>query len=153
MLSAMTQEDERGLGGWHAEWETLPELVGITGGALQHLADAISGLRVDAARMAVNLEATRGLVFAEAVQMALAEKTGRAAAQRLLEAACRRAQAEGRELRELLAADPTVGRHLPPEELDKLFDSRRYLEAAGPLIDLVLARHAADRASRHGQGA
>ena len=153
MLSAMTQEDERGLGGWHAEWETLPELVGLTGGALHHLADAIGGLRVDAARMATNLEATRGLVFAEAVQMALAEKTGRAAAQRLLEAACRKAQAEGLELRELLAADPTVARHLPPEELGVLFDSRRYLEAAGPLIDLVLARHAADRASRRGQGA
>ena len=27
MLSAMVQEDERGLGGWHAEWETLPEIV------------------------------------------------------------------------------------------------------------------------------
>ena len=26
MLAAMLQEHERGLGGWHAEWETLPEL-------------------------------------------------------------------------------------------------------------------------------
>ena len=27
LLSAMPQEHERGLGGWHAEWQTLPELV------------------------------------------------------------------------------------------------------------------------------
>ena len=27
MLSAMPQEHERGLGGWQAEWDVLPELV------------------------------------------------------------------------------------------------------------------------------
>ena len=34
MLAAMVQEHERGLGGWHAEWETLPELARLTAGAL-----------------------------------------------------------------------------------------------------------------------
>jgi 3-carboxy-cis,cis-muconate cycloisomerase len=151
MLSAMVQEDERGLGGWHAEWETLPELVGLTGGALHHLTEVMTGLRVDTARMAANLEATRGLVFAEAVQMALAEKTGRAAAQRLLEAACRRAQAEGRHLRELLETDPTVSRHVSPEELERLFDPRRYRGVTDLLIDRVLAAHAS-RSSKPGPG-
>jgi 3-carboxy-cis,cis-muconate cycloisomerase len=147
MLAAMVQEDERGLGGWHAEWETLPELVSLAAGALHHLADAVAGLRVDPARMAANLEATRGLVFAEAVQMAVAEKTGRPLAQRLLEAASSRAQAESRPLREVLAADPTVARHVSPDELDRLFDVRRYVAAAEPLVDRVLARHAAARAT------
>ena len=82
MLAAMVQEDERGLGGWHAEWETLPELVGLTGGALHQVTETMAGLRVDAARMAANLEATRGLVFAEAVQMALGRAIGRAAGAR-----------------------------------------------------------------------
>jgi 3-carboxy-cis,cis-muconate cycloisomerase len=147
MLAAMVQEDERGLGGWHAEWETLPELVSLAAGALHHLADAVAGLRVDPARMAANLEMSRGLVFAEAVQMAVAEKTGRPLAQRLLEAASSRAQAESRPLREVLAADPTVARHVSPEELDRLFDVRRYVAAAEPLVDRVLARHAAARAA------
>ena len=146
MLGAMIQEDERGLGGWHAEWETLPELVGLTAGALHHLTDTMAGLRVDPARMAANLEATHGLVFAEAVQMAVAEKAGRAAAQRLLETACRRAQADGRHLREVLADDPTVGRHVSPEELERLFDPRRYIGAADALVERVLARHTAVRA-------
>jgi len=153
MLSAMVQEDERGLGGWHAEWETLPELVGLAAGALHHMTDTMSGLRVDAARMAANLEATHGLVYAEAVQMAVAEKTGRAAAQRLLEAACRRAQAEGRHLREVLADDPTVERHVPPDELERLLDPRRYVAAAEALVDRVLARHAAARAKARGASA
>jgi 3-carboxy-cis,cis-muconate cycloisomerase len=151
MLGAMIQEDERGLGGWHAEWETLPELVGLTAGALHHLAETMAGLRVDPARMAANLEATRGLVFAEAVQMALAEKAGRAAAQRLLEAACRRSQAEGRHLREVLADDPTVGRHVTPEELERLLDPHRYIGAADALVERVLARHAAVRAKARGE--
>ncbi|HSD28219.1 MAG TPA: 3-carboxy-cis,cis-muconate cycloisomerase [Vicinamibacteria bacterium] len=142
MLGAMVQEDERGLGGWHAEWETLPELVGLLGGALHHLADTVAGLRVDTVRMAVNLEATRGLVFAEAAEMALGARAGRPAARRLVEAACRRAEAEGRSLEEVLAADPEVGRHLSREELSLVFEPQRSLGAAGRLIDGVLAAHA-----------
>jgi 3-carboxy-cis,cis-muconate cycloisomerase len=153
MLGAMIQEDERGLGGWHAEWETLPELVSLTAGALHHLTETMAGLRVDPARMAANLEATGGLVFAEAVQMAVAEKTGRAAAQRLLEAACRRAQAERRHLREVLADDPTVGRHVSPEELERLLDPGRYIAPADALVERVLARHAEVRARARGEDA
>ncbi len=139
MLGAMVQEDERALGAWHAEWETLPEVVSLFGGALHHMTDALAGLRVDAARMAANLEITRGLVFAEAVQMALAPRTGRAAAQRLVEAACLRARAEGRHLREVLADDAEAGRHLSHDDLVSLFDPRRYLGSADLMIDRVLS--------------
>ena len=42
----MVQEDERGVGGWHAEWETLPEIVCLTAGAMHQLANLLShGLR------------------------------------------------------------------------------------------------------------
>ena len=51
MLGAMLQEEERGLGGWHAEWETLPEILGLFGGALHRLTETVAGLEVDAARM------------------------------------------------------------------------------------------------------
>jgi 3-carboxy-cis,cis-muconate cycloisomerase len=143
MLGAMVQEEERGLGGWHAEWETLPELVGLCGGALHHLTDAVAGLRVDTTRMAANLEATGGLIYAEAVQMALAEATGRGQAQRLVAAACDRARAEGRHLRDVLAADTGVTEHLAPADLARLFDPRKSLGVADSLIDRVLASHAA----------
>jgi len=148
MLGAMVQEDERGLGGWQAEWETLPELVALVGGALHHVTDTMNGLRVDAARMAANLDATRGLVLAEAAEMALAARTGRAAARRTVEAACRRAQAEGLRLQDVLAADPEVGRHLSPADLALVFDSRRHLGAADRLIDRVLESHHSGRAKK-----
>ena len=71
MLSAMVQEHERGLGGWHAEWETLPELAVLAAGALRQAAETVEGLEVDRGRMRANLGLTRGLIMAEAVQMAL----------------------------------------------------------------------------------
>ena len=86
--------------------------------------------------------------------MALAEKAGRARGARLLDAA----RADGRRPRGGTCArcwPPTrpCARHLPPEELDRLFDPRRYLGAAGPLIDRVLARHAAATAASRAAGA
>ena len=144
MLSAMVQEDERGLGSWHAEWNTLPEIVSLYGGALHSSTEALAGLRVDAARMERNLELTRGLVFAEAVQTALAPKTGRPAAHRLVEAACVRARSEGRHLRDVLAEDAEASRHLSREELASLFEPRLYLGVSDRLIERVLAGRRSD---------
>ena len=47
MLAGMVQEHERGLGGWHAEWETLPELAVLASGALRITLETIRGLDVD----------------------------------------------------------------------------------------------------------
>jgi 3-carboxy-cis,cis-muconate cycloisomerase len=142
MLSAMPQEEERGLGGWQAEWETLPEILGVFGGALHRLSEAVGGLVVDTARMRANLEATRGLIFAEAVQMELGRAIGLARAHQLVAEACGRAQSEGRHLREVLEADPGLTGHLGREQLERLFDPLRYLGAADRLIDRALAAHA-----------
>ncbi len=143
MLSAMVEEQERGLGGWHAEWDTLPEIFSLSAGALHHLTDAVAGLELDPMKMAENLELTRGLIFAEAVQMALGPALGRLPAHDLVQAAARRALAEKRSLKDVLAADPQVAKHLPPAELGRLFDPRQYLGASQAMIDRVLAAHAA----------
>lgn len=57
MLSAMAQEHERAAGAWQAEWETLPELLRLTGSAVAWLADMAERIEVDEARMAANLAA------------------------------------------------------------------------------------------------
>ncbi|HKW25967.1 MAG TPA: 3-carboxy-cis,cis-muconate cycloisomerase [Terriglobales bacterium] len=141
MLSAMVQEQERGLGGWHAEWETLPEIIRLTAGALHHLANTVEGLDIKADKMRTNLEVTHGLIFAEAVQMVLGEQMGRVPAHELVEAACKRAQEQKRHLRDVLAEEPKVKPHLNMKELERLFDPAGYLGGAGELIDRVLQRH------------
>jgi 3-carboxy-cis,cis-muconate cycloisomerase len=145
MLSAMVQEHERGAGGWHAEWETMPEIIGLAAGALHHLAETVPGLEIDAAKMQENLDVTRGLIFAEAVQMALGSQMGRMAAHELVEAACKRARTGKRHLREVLAEDATAKKHLTKADLERLFDPQQYLGVAEGLIDRVLAAHSSQR--------
>ncbi|MGH6962329.1 MAG: 3-carboxy-cis,cis-muconate cycloisomerase, partial [Dongiaceae bacterium] len=139
LLAAMPQEQERGLGGWHAEWETLPEVFLLASGALHHMADAIAGLTLDTTRMCENIEATRGLVMAEAVTMALAARIGKHEAHRLVESACRHALAEGAHLRDVLAREPAVTAQLTPEALGRLFAPESYLGMAERFVQRVLA--------------
>lgn len=145
MLAALVQEEERGLGGWHAEWETLPEIVRLSAGALHHLTSAVSELEIDAQRMRQNLSLTQGLIFAEAITMTLAEKMPRSEAHELVRLACKRAQSSGRELRSVLAQDPIVKANLSDAELDRLFAPGNYLGVADQLIDRVLASRTVPR--------
>ncbi|MFN4165272.1 MAG: 3-carboxy-cis,cis-muconate cycloisomerase [Ferrovibrio sp.] len=139
LLSGMAQEHERGLGGWHAEWQVLPELVQLSAGALAQMADTIEGLEVDADRMRANLDVTNGLIMAEAVTMALGAKIGRLAAHQRVEAAAKQAVSEKRHLRDVLAEDAVVVQQLGAETLGQLFDPLGYTGMAATLVDRVLA--------------
>jgi 3-carboxy-cis,cis-muconate cycloisomerase len=139
LLTSMIQEEERGLGGWHAEWEVLPDIVQLTAGAIHHLATVAPNLEIDAKRMRKNLDLTEGLIFSEAVSMALGEKMAKADAHELVEAACARALREKRNLRAILGADPRIEAQLSSADLDRLFDPRNYLGAAEKYVDHVVA--------------
>jgi 3-carboxy-cis,cis-muconate cycloisomerase len=143
MLTAAVAEHERGLGNWPAEWETLPEIALLAAGALAAMIEAVEGLEVDEQRMKANLEIAHGLVYAEAVQTALAPALGRAAAHSLVAGACRRAVAEGRHLREILGGDADVGKHLDAQTLARLFDPHGYLGSARAFIERALAHRLA----------
>jgi 3-carboxy-cis,cis-muconate cycloisomerase len=139
MLAAMPQEHERGLGSWHAEWETLPEIVSLAAGAAHTMAEIAPRLEVDAERMLQNLEATRGLIFAEAATMALAKGMGKQAAHELVEAECNRVRGENRHLREVLRENKEVLKHVSVEDVDGMFDAKRYLGRAEEFVDRVVA--------------
>src|SRR5206468_10330006 len=108
IFAAQVQDHERSAGPWHAEWPTLPTLLLVTSGGLAAIVDIAEGLEVDAARMRVNLDATGGLIMAEAVSMALAEKIGKSEAHRLIEEACKKAVADKQHLRDVLSAEPKI---------------------------------------------
>jgi 3-carboxy-cis,cis-muconate cycloisomerase len=148
LLSAMTQEHERGLGGWQAEWETLPEVLHLTFGALSQMRQIILGLQVDRERMRSNLDATHGLIYAESVSTALARAIGRAAAHEKVERACRDALAQSRPLLEVVSGDAEIAGHLSAAELRSLFDPQPHVRAAARLVDRALAA-AMERVSSH----
>jgi 3-carboxy-cis,cis-muconate cycloisomerase len=139
MLSAMVQEDERGLGNWHAEWETLPQIFRLTGGALHQMATIIPLLNVDSKRMMHNLDATQGLIYAEGVAVALARHIGKAAAHKLVEAASKESRESGLHLRNVLRRNKAVTEHLNAADVDRLFAPENYLGAAEQVTDRVVA--------------
>jgi len=139
ILAAQVQDHERSAGPWHAEWPTLPTLMLVTSGALVAIVDIAEGLEVDAARMRANLDATGGLIMAEAVTFALAEKIGKSDAHHLIEAASKKAVAEKKHLRDLLIADATVTAQLDADKIAELFEPMAYQGASQALIDRLLA--------------
>ncbi|KFF83663.1 3-carboxy-cis,cis-muconate cycloisomerase [Pseudomonas syringae] len=141
MLAAMPQEHERSLGLWHAEWDTLPELCCLVSGSLQQALQVIPGLQVDAERMAINLQSTKGLVLAEAVSIALAQRIGRDAAHHLVEQCCRRAVEQGAHLRRVLGETPQVSEQFSSDELDRLLDPAHYLGQARHWVERAVAEH------------
>jgi 3-carboxy-cis,cis-muconate cycloisomerase len=139
MFVAQVQDHERSAGPWHAEWPTLPTLLLVTSGGLAAIVDIAEGLEVDATRMRVNLDATHGLIMAEAVTFALAEKIGKSEAHHLIEAASKKAVAARKHLRDVLAAEPKVTSHLGAAQLAKLFEPMAYQGVSQTLIDRLLA--------------
>jgi 3-carboxy-cis,cis-muconate cycloisomerase len=139
MFAAQVQDHERSAGPWHAEWPTLPALLLVASGALAAIVDIAEGLEVDVARMRVNLDTTGGLIMAEAVAMALAEKIGKREAHHLVEAASKKALAEKKGLRDVLAKDAKVTAHLGADRLAKLFEPMAYQGVSQALIDRLLA--------------
>jgi len=139
ILAAQVQDHERSAGPWHAEWPTLPTLLLVTSGALAAIVDIAEGLEVDTARMRANLDATGGLIMAEAVTMALAKTIGKSDAHHLIEAASKKAVADKKHLREVLISDPQIVAQLSADKITELFEPMAYQGASQALIDRLLA--------------
>ncbi|UCH74846.1 MAG: 3-carboxy-cis,cis-muconate cycloisomerase [Rhodospirillales bacterium] len=139
---ALIQEHERGGPGWQLEWLSLPQMVACAGGALHHALAVTTGLEIDADRMRANLDASNGLILAEAAGFALAAHMPREAAQALVKDACRKVVSTGRPLMEVLP-DMTDA----PVDWTALADPAGYLGDADALIDRIIA------AARNGSAA
>jgi 3-carboxy-cis,cis-muconate cycloisomerase len=140
MLGAMAQDHERATGPWQSEQLALPQILVLASGALAHAEAIAAGMTVDAARMRANLDESGGLILAEAVMMALAERIGRGAAHDLVEHACAQAIAAHRPLFDVLAADARITAHLDRDRLAALLDPARYVGEAPDVVDRVVAR-------------
>ncbi len=139
LFAAMNQPHERAPGQWHAEWETLPEIIRLSAGSLAQMTIVLDGLQLDRARMAAHLDSFGGLLYAEAVSVTLAGSLGKAAAHALVEAAAKRAVVEHRHLREVLGEDPQVSAVLDASQLAALFAADSWRGMSNLWIDRVLA--------------
>lgn len=129
-LSGMIQENERGVGGWQAEWSTVSSIVQTVGVALASMTEVAEGLTVNARRMQENIDAMRGTIFAERAMILLGKALGRDVAHRVLEEATRKSIDQGMRLSEALADTPEVTAHLDFSTRRSLEDPQQYLGMA-----------------------
>lgn len=130
---ALLQEQERGGVAWQLEWLTLPQMVTCTAVSLKHARYLAENLEVDTARMRSNLDASNGLLLAEAATFALAEHMPRPDAQALVKSACRDALESGRHLMDLLPE-----RSDAPVDWSHVREPANYLGVTDELIDRVI---------------
>ncbi len=138
-LSAMVQEHERALGGWQSEWPTVSAIIQASGLAAASMAEVAEGLTVDPVRMRINIEATKGVIFAERAMMLLGDKLGRDVAHKLLEEATRKSIAGGRTLASVLSGMSEVTRHLDAAIVRELDVPEQYLGVADEFRVRLLA--------------
>lgn len=136
LVGGLAAEDERPAGAWHAEWQTLRELLRLTGGAADAAAGLAQGLRVFPRRMLDNLHRTGGLVVSERLLAELGALLGRGPARQLLADAAR----QGLPLEEYLADAPELKGLIGRDDLRRLTDPTGYLGAASVLVDRALER-------------
>jgi|HubBroStandDraft_1064217.scaffolds.fasta_scaffold09860_4 3-carboxy-cis,cis-muconate cycloisomerase len=148
LVACAEQELQRAAGAWHAEWEPLTALLRLTGSAASWAAELMSGLVVDASRMAANLAATKGLPLAEHVTSLLAGVFGGVQAHDLVAEAGQRAVSSGLPLRDVLLAVPKLEGRLAsagitPEQIDSALEPAGYLGAADAFVTAALGAHEA----------
>jgi 3-carboxy-cis,cis-muconate cycloisomerase len=134
MHQALLHEHERGGAAWQLEWLALPQMASLTGAALRHAAILLAGIEVRAERMRTNIDASNGLLLAEAAAFALARAMPLEQAQALVKEACLAAEASGRHLVDVLRerSDAAIDWHA-------LRDPVNYLGATDTLIDRAIA--------------
>jgi adenylosuccinate lyase len=126
---------ERDISHSSVERVVLPDACLTLDFALARMTGVVDGLVVDHDRMLQNLESTRGLVFSQAVLLAVMEEQelSRDDAYRIVQRNAMRAWDEGLSLRELLREDPEV--RLESELLDRCFSAERFLRNSGVVFE------------------
>ena len=143
MLASGTHEHERAVGGWHAEGPVVADAIQTTGSALSAMADVVEALTVDPARMRQNIDATRGVIFAERLAMTIAPQVGRTRAAELVRSAVAAAQQSGATLTDAVAAMPELSSLLSAAEVAGLAVPDTYLGSADRFRQRLLTSAAA----------
>jgi 3-carboxy-cis,cis-muconate cycloisomerase len=98
LLAAMKQEHERALGHWQAEIAAWPRVFTHTFSAAQALAELLEGLQVDAPRCQANIDALRGVLYADRLAHLFASAIPKLEAHELVATLAHRALDEQRNL-------------------------------------------------------
>ncbi|MCA1569234.1 MAG: adenylosuccinate lyase [Chloroflexi bacterium] len=127
-LENMALWHERDISHSSAERFVFERALGVAAYATRTLGDILDGLEVDADRMLHNLAELGGMVYSEALLLAMISKgADRQAAYRLLQAAAKRAWSGDSTFADALHADPAIGEWLSADEIELAMDLTPHL--------------------------
>jgi adenylosuccinate lyase len=127
-LENMALWHERDISHSSAERFVFERALGVAAYATRTLGDILDGLEVDAERMLRNLGELGGMVYSEALLLAMVAKgADRQAAYRLVQSAAKRAWSGDASFGDALHADPAVGEWLAADEIERAMDLRHHL--------------------------
>jgi adenylosuccinate lyase len=119
---------ERDISHSSAERFAFERALGVAAYATRTLATILDGLEIDAERMATNLGATGGMIYSEALLLAMVAKgADRQEAYRLVQDAAKRAWAGETTFDVALRADERLGEWLTPDEISGAMDLDHHL--------------------------
>ena len=131
-LENMALWHERDISHSSAERFVFERALGIAAYATRSMTGLLSGLEVDSARMAHNLDLLGGMVYSEALLLAMVAKgADRQEAYRLVQGAAKRAWAGQQAFKAELLGDEGVGRWLGQEEIEHAMDLQAHLAGIG----------------------
>ena len=142
LYGSLLAEDQRAVGGWHAEWQTLRELERLAITSTAAAVGLLANLRVDERRMRENLDLTHGLLYSERASAMLAGMIGKTEAFELVKSASRRVSASSPLAVVLDAQLGAAGQGSAVRDaLHRVFDPDAPVGQTGAAIDAVLTRH------------
>jgi adenylosuccinate lyase len=131
-LENMALWHERDISHSSAERFVFERALGVAAYAVRTLGDILDGLEVDADRMRANLEMLGGMVYSEALLLAMVAKgADRQLAYRLVQGAAKRAWGGNADFADALREDPAVAEWLTPGEIERAMDLDHHLAGIG----------------------
>ncbi|MFS4582151.1 lyase family protein [Phaeobacter sp. C3_T13_0] len=121
---AASHQNQRDGGSWFGEWLSLPQIVFCAAGAAKTACSMTNGLEPNPIQLTHNLNASNGIIHAEALSFALAKVMRRSDAQAAVKTLCADAAGQNRPLQEVAVAQ------YPDLDLSTIFDPAQQLGRA-----------------------
>ncbi len=136
-MENMTLWHERDISHSSVERVILPDTTIALDYMLQLTIDVVEGMRVDAARMRQNLDATGGLVYSQSVLLSLVDAgMTREDSYGAVQRAAMRTWEDGTPFKQTLLNEPAVAAAINSDALDAIMDPSRYLTH----LDIIFKR-------------
>lgn len=138
-LENVALEHERDLTNSSVERIIIPEGFILLDYMLKQMIMILEGLEFNYDNIERNLNLTQGLILAERVMIELVKKgIGRQESHEILRQSALRSSKEGKGLKQILMAHPTVSKKVSEDELDCWLDPRNYVGTAIEQVDRVV---------------